>query len=180
MVSLHWLGLWAFIGPWQTFVKWLKAGGPFSVTKAFGDKFQAWRFQESQEDPILRSLLQNISLFSQSVSSSLPENEQDQRNIPDPTLCISNVMHNWMCLIVSIILKNHFSNTEIMKDPSDISGVILPSVPMETKLLMFSRGIINGICPYNVCWLSRVSSTWYLSSPLACSTDFNLRLLWGF
>ena len=102
------------------------------------------------------------------------KNEQDQRNIPDPTLCISNVMHNWICLIVSILLKNQFSNTEIIKDPSKNSGVILPSVPMETKLLVFSCVFINGICPCSVYWLLLVSSTWYLSSTCNVFNSFQL------
>lgn len=55
-------------------------------------------------------------------------------------------MHNRIYLIVSIVLKNHFTNIEILKDPSKHSGVILPPVPMETRSLVLSEVIMNGIC----------------------------------
>lgn len=90
-------------------------------------------------------------------------------------LSISNVMHNWVYLMASIILKNHFSNIEIIKDPSKNSGVILPSVPMETKSLVLSCVIINGICPYNARRVSSVSK--HMIFIIACNVSNSFQLM---
>lgn len=124
---------------------------------------------------------QNISL---SPHQRLPlfslKNEQDQRNIPNPTFSVSNVTHHRIHLILSIILKNNFSNIEIIKNPSKNSDIILPSVAVETKLLVFSCVIINGICPYNACWVFLGNKHMIFVITAMCSTHFNLYLLLGF
>ena len=76
--------------------------------------------------------------------------------------------------MASIILKNHFSNIEIIKDPSKNSGVILPSVPMETKSLVLSCVIINGICPYNARRVSSVSK--HMIFIIACNVSNSFQL----
>jgi hypothetical protein len=66
------------------------------------------------------------------------------------------LMYNLIHLIVSIILKNYFSKIEIIKDPSRKTGVILPSVPMETKLLVLSVWLSMAAAD-TMCWVSLVS-----------------------
>lgn len=87
-------------------------------------------------------------------------------------------MHNWIYLIVSIILKNHFSNIKIIKDPSKNSGVI--TVPMETKSPVFSCVIISGICSYKAHWVSLVSKQMIFIISCNVFNSFQLMFSLGF
>lgn len=111
-----------------------------------------------------------IVISAPNISLSSLRNEQDQRNTPPPILPASTVMHNRMCFLVSINLKNHFTNIEIIRDPSTSRRVASPSVPMETRSLARSRVVMHGLRPG---WPSPVGEP--VASAVSCNVFSTLR-----
>lgn len=136
--SLHWVMIEFLMvlgtGTNCSSIKWLKVGsqvchetcdGQISSWITLAELEMIYTFSKCQPFP------HRHPLFSLKKSAGPNKHWRFMRSV-------SIAMNNWLYLIVSITLKYRFSKTEIIKDPSRNRNGILPSVSMETKLLVFS------------------------------------------